>query len=89
VSNNAIVVATVLIENVDHHIDEEEGGWFPEVRQALGRMELPEIGEQPLEAEQKVPRRPAQPGALRKATEPSSAESNPSRPPQGGPGRAG
>ena len=27
--------ASVLIENVTHHIDEEETGWFPQVREAL------------------------------------------------------
>jgi hemerythrin-like domain-containing protein len=28
---------TVLIENVTHHIDEEEQDWFPKVREGLGR----------------------------------------------------
>ncbi|MEO5664766.1 MAG: hemerythrin domain-containing protein, partial [Nocardioides sp.] len=28
---------TVLIENVLHHMDEEEQDWFPKVRQGLGR----------------------------------------------------
>ena len=28
---------TVLIENVRHHIDEEEQEWFPQVREGLGR----------------------------------------------------
>ena len=28
---------TVLIENVRHHIDEEEQEWFPKVREGLGR----------------------------------------------------
>ncbi|MEK6439370.1 hemerythrin domain-containing protein [Pseudonocardia sp. T1-2H] len=32
---------TVLIENVSHHIEEEEDEWFPQVREALGRKELP------------------------------------------------
>jgi hemerythrin superfamily protein len=58
---------TVLIENVTHHIEEEEGEWFPEVREGLGRKQLQEIGEQLLEAKQKAPRRPEQPSALRKA----------------------
>jgi hemerythrin-like domain-containing protein len=31
---------TVLIENVEHHIGEEEDEWFPKVRKALGRDEL-------------------------------------------------
>src|SRR5882757_3726939 len=31
---------TVLIENVRHHIDEEEQEWFPQVRTGLGRKAL-------------------------------------------------
>ena len=38
--------ATVLMELVRHHVEEEEGEMFPEVRQALGRKRLTEIGEQ-------------------------------------------
>src|SRR5215213_8511720 len=36
--------ATVLIESVTHHIEEEEQDWFPKVRQGLGRRALQEIG---------------------------------------------
>jgi hemerythrin superfamily protein len=36
---------TVLIENVRHHIDEEESELFPQVRESLGRNRLTEIGE--------------------------------------------
>ena len=32
---------TVLIENVRHHIEEEEQEWFPQVREALGRKQPP------------------------------------------------
>lgn len=38
--------ATVLMELVRHHVEEEEGEMFPEVRSALGRKRLGEIGEQ-------------------------------------------
>ena len=31
---------TVLIENVSHHMDEEEQDWFPKVREGLGRKDL-------------------------------------------------
>src|ERR1700730_4091838 len=36
---------TVLIENVRHHVEEEESELFPTVRQALGRKRLGEIGD--------------------------------------------
>ena len=57
----------VLIENVTHHIEEEESEWFPKVRAALGRKELQELGEQIIELKKKAPRSPAQPSALKKA----------------------
>lgn len=61
--------ATVLIENVTHHIDEEEDEWFPKVREALGRTVLQEIGADILAAREKAPRSPAQPSALKKAVD--------------------
>jgi hemerythrin-like domain-containing protein len=58
--------ATVLIENVTHHIEEEEQDWFPRVRDGLGRKALREIGEELLAAKEYAPRRPSQPSALKK-----------------------
>jgi hemerythrin superfamily protein len=57
---------TVLIENVRHHVKEEEKDLFPTVRKALGRNRLNEIGEA-LEASRKLaptsphPRSPSTP----------------------------
>ncbi len=57
---------TVLIENVTHHMDEEEQDWFPQVRAGLGRTTLQEIGAKMLEAKKRAPKRPSQPSALKK-----------------------
>jgi hemerythrin superfamily protein len=57
---------TVLIENVTHHMDEEEQDWFPKVRAGLGRKQLTEMGERLLEQKKTAPRSPAQPSALKK-----------------------
>lgn len=57
---------TVLIENVEHHIEEEEGEWFPKVRDGLGRNQLQEIGEELQALREKAPRKPAQPGTMKK-----------------------
>ena len=57
---------TVLIENVTHHIKEEEEDWFPEVRKGLGRKQLQEIGAEMVKARKKAPRTPSQPSALKK-----------------------
>lgn len=38
--------ATVLMELVRHHVEEEEGELFPEVRAELGRKRLQEMGEE-------------------------------------------
>ena len=57
---------TVLIENVTHHIEEEEQDWFPKVRAGLGRKQLQVLGAQLDEARAKAPRSPAQPSALKK-----------------------
>ncbi len=60
---------TVLIENVTHHIEEEEQDWFPKVRDGLGRKVLKEIGEELLAARKKAPKRPSQPSALKKTVD--------------------
>lgn len=60
---------TVLIESVTHHIEEEEGEWFPKVREGLGRKQLQQIGARMLELREKAPRRPEQPGALKKVAD--------------------
>ena len=57
---------TVLIENVEHHIEEEEQEWFPQVREGLGRNQLQELGEEMLRARKKAPKKPSQPSALKK-----------------------
>ena len=57
---------TVLIENVRHHIEEEEQDWFPKVREGLNRKVLQQIGEEMLKARKKAPRKPSQPSALKK-----------------------
>ena len=58
---------TVLIENVEHHIEEEEEEWFPDVRANLARKQLQQIGQQMIDMKEKAPRSPVQPSALKKA----------------------
>jgi hemerythrin superfamily protein len=48
----------VLIENVEHHADEEESEWFPDVRKALGRKRLVELGEEMAAAKASAPADP-------------------------------
>ncbi len=60
---------TVLIENVTHHMDEEESDWFPKVRAGLGRKQLTELGAQMIEQKRTAPRSPAQPSALKKVVD--------------------
>ncbi|MFE6746445.1 hemerythrin domain-containing protein [Kitasatospora purpeofusca] len=49
---------TVLIENVRHHVEEEEKDWFPKVRKAMGRNRLRELGEQLEDAKKTATRDP-------------------------------
>lgn len=57
----------VLMENVKHHMDEEEQEWFPKVREGLGRKELQELGERMQQLRPEAPKHPAQPSAIKKA----------------------
>ena len=59
----------VLIENVTHHIQEEEDEWFPQVREGLGRKALQQIGAEMQAARRKAPRKPSQPSALKKSVD--------------------
>ena len=56
----------VLIENVRHHIVEEEEEWFPQVRDGLGRKVLQDLGAEMIAKRKKAPRKPSQPSALKK-----------------------
>ena len=49
---------TVLIENVRHHVEEEEQEWFPEVRKAMGRKQLQELGARMAQAKADAPSDP-------------------------------
>ncbi|MFF7211796.1 hemerythrin domain-containing protein [Streptomyces sp. NPDC008238] len=49
---------TVLMENVRHHVEEEEQDWFPEVRKAMGRNRLTELGARMQKAKEEAPRDP-------------------------------
>ena len=49
---------TVVIENVRHHIEEEETDLFPMVREAMTVQQLEELGQQMEEAKKVVPTRP-------------------------------
>src|SRR5690606_35110322 len=49
---------TVLIENVRHHVEEEEGDLFPKVRKQLGRNDLGDLGEALAEAKKSAPTKP-------------------------------
>jgi len=50
--------ATVLIENVRHHVKEEETELFPKVRQHIGRRRLLELGAELRDAKRRAPTHP-------------------------------
>jgi hemerythrin superfamily protein len=52
---------TVLIESVRHHVEEEETELFPQVREALSRKQLGELGEAMAEAKKTAPTPPHPP----------------------------
>jgi hemerythrin-like domain-containing protein len=58
---------TVLMENVKHHMEEEEQEWFPKVREGLSRTQLQEIGAELARVKETAPRSPTSPGAMKKA----------------------
>jgi hemerythrin superfamily protein len=64
---------TVLIENVTHHIEEEEQEWFPKVREGLTRKQLQDIGARMLELKSSAPRKPTQPKAMKNALDAMTA----------------
>ncbi|HEX3621587.1 MAG TPA: hemerythrin domain-containing protein [Acidimicrobiales bacterium] len=49
---------TVLIESVRHHVKEEEQELFPEVRKAIGRKDMAELGDALEQAKKTAPTRP-------------------------------
>jgi hemerythrin superfamily protein len=49
---------TVLTENVRHHVEEEEGDLFPQVRKLLGKQRLAELGDAMAKAKKTVPTHP-------------------------------
>src|SRR6478609_6659049 len=49
---------TVLIENVRHHVEEEESDFFPKVRNELGRKALGDLGDAMEKAKASAPTHP-------------------------------
>lgn len=59
--------ATVLIESVKHHIDEEENDWFPKVRDGVARKDLQVLGAQMEQLKKSAPTKPTEPKAVKSA----------------------
>jgi hemerythrin superfamily protein len=57
---------TVLMENVRHHVREEEDEWFPIVRKGMSRTQLREMGARMVAAKKTAPEGPTPPSALKK-----------------------
>jgi hemerythrin superfamily protein len=51
---------SVLTENVRHHVEEEEDEWFPQVRSAMGRKRLQELGQRMIDSRPDAPKGPLQ-----------------------------
>jgi hemerythrin superfamily protein len=68
-----VAKTTVLIENVEHHVEEEEQEWFPKVREALGRNQLQEIGERMIAMRKDAPRTPDDPKARKSQVDAATA----------------
>ena len=49
---------TVLMENVRHHVEEEQDEFFPKVRQGLSRTQLADLGNAMVEAKKSAPTHP-------------------------------
>jgi hemerythrin-like domain-containing protein len=49
---------TVLMENVRHHVEEEEGDLFPQIKKAMSSEALEELGEQLKDAKALAPTHP-------------------------------
>jgi hemerythrin superfamily protein len=62
-----VAKTTVLIEVVEHHVEEEEDEWFPKVREGLTRMQLQDIGARMLEMKATAPTSPSDPKAQKSA----------------------
>ena len=61
--------ATVLVENVERHMEEEAQDWFPKVREGVGRRELRDMGQRMIDRRPSAPRTPTEPAAVKSASD--------------------